>query len=322
MKVTIQAPTVYPIFVPTRMSLHTFNFYLVETDEKLLLIDAGVDTDKCWNIFQKVLKEHHFTMEDIDAIILTHHHEDHIGLVNRIRRMKDIPLYAHEKAIKRLRREPEYMQKRIDLFAEIFAEMGCGEEADREVVRLEKAKVDHASQEILGEILPVHDGDTIFGYEVVETPGHAEDHIMLYHRPSETAFVGDQFIEHSTTNALIDLDESGDRSLSLVIYENSLHELLHIPMSVAYAGHGNVMEAPHDVIRQHLHRIERKSEKVVDLLRTEKSVATLAREMYGDKYEKLFTLVMSDLVGHIDRLESKGKIEKVIRDGIFYYQRK
>lgn len=322
MKVSLQAPTVYPIFVPTRKSLHTYNFYLVETDGKLLLIDAGVDTDKCWNLFHTILKEQDYTIEDIDAIILTHHHEDHIGLVNRIRRIKDIPLYAHEKGFDRLRRDPIFLENRIQLFASIFQEMGCGEEADKEVARLKQAEIDNASQEIVGEIIPLRGGDTIFGFDVIETPGHAIDHIMLYHSPSEVAFVGDQFIEHSTTNALIDIDERGGRTLSLMIYEASLRRLLDIPMSVAYSGHGNIMERPHDVIQFHLRRIERKSEKVLALLSEKKTVSSLAKEMYGEKYEKLFTLVMSDLVGHIDRLEQLDKIEKVIQNGVYYYQRK
>src|SRR5690625_4838506 len=234
LKVTIKAPTVYPIFIPTKMSLHTFNFYLVEADEKLLLIDAGVETDKCWNIFQEVLAAHNYSIEDIDAIILTHHHEDHIGLVNRIRKIKDIPLYAHEKGFNRLQRDPVFLEKRIQLFAETFEEMGCGNEADVEVARLKKARIENESQTIHGDILPLHGGDTIFGFQVIETPGHAIDHIMLYHGPSQTAFVEDQFIEHSSTNALIDLDEGGGRTLSLLIYEASLQHLLTIPMSIAY----------------------------------------------------------------------------------------
>ena len=321
-KVTIKAPTVYPVIVPTKMSLHTFNFYLVETAGKLLLIDAGVESDKCWNIFQDVLAAHDYSVEDIDAIILTHHHEDHIGLVNRIRTIKDIPLYAHEKGFNRLQRDPIFLEKRIELYAETFQEMGCGKEAEIEIFRMKKARIENESQTIHGEILPLRGGDNLFGFQVIETPGHALDHIMLYHEPSQAAFIGDQFIEHSSTNALIDLDGDGSRTLSLLIYEASLRHLLTIPMSIAYAGHGNIMENPHEVITKHLQRIERKSNKVVQLLAEEKTVAKLAREMYGDKYETLFSLVMSDVIGHIDRLEQTGNISKTYRDGVFYYQQK
>ena len=321
-KVTTKAPIVHPIFVPTKMSLHTFNFYLVEIEDKLLLIDAGVDTDKCWQYFQDVLQKNEYTIEYIDAIILTHHHEDHIGLVNRIRAVKDMPLYAHEKGIPRLKREPTFLEKRIALFNEIFIEMGCGKEADREVARLEKARIDNASQTILGDIIPVRGGEKLFGFDIVETPGHAYDHIMLYHEASHTAFVGDQFIAHSSTNALIDVAETGGRTLSLVTYEASLRDLLTYPMQIAYSGHGEVMEHPHDVIESHLQRIERKSNRVLEHLREKNTVATLAREMYGDKYDTLFALVMSDVVGHIDRLEHAGKITKTYDQAIAYYERK
>lgn len=322
MKVTLQTPTIHPIMIPTKMSLHSFNFYLVEIEDKLILIDAGIDTDKCWDIFQQVLKEQQYTLHDLDAIVLTHHHDDHIGLVNRIRALIDIPVYAHEEGIKRLKRDNTYLTARIQLFAHIFQEMGCGKEATTEVERLEKALVDNADQEINGDIIPLHGGDIIFGLDVIETPGHAIDHIMLYHGPSQVAFVGDQFIKHSSTNALIDLDASGKRTMSLLVYEASLRSLLDVPMSVAYSGHGEVMEEPHNIIKGHLERIQRKSEKVVTYLREPKTIASVAKDMYGEKYETLFTLVMSDLVGHIDRLEHMGKVNKEFneRQGIYYYQ--
>lgn len=321
MSVVTKIPIVYPIFVPTKMSLHTFNFYLVETAGKLLLIDAGIDTDKCWNYFQDTLTANQFTIEDIDAIILTHHHEDHIGLVNRIRKIKNIPVYAHEKAIKRLKRDETFLKQRIQLFAEIFNEMGCGSEAEMEVERLNKASVENASQTIQGEIISITGGDTLFGFDIVETPGHATDHIMLYHAPSEVAFIGDQFIAHSTTNALIDMNTKGERTLSLLIYEVSLRELLTYPMSIAYSGHGEIMENPHEVIQFHLRRIDKKSDKVLQYLQAEKTVASLAKEMYGKKYEKLFPLVMSDVVGHIDRLEHAGKITKRMENDVYYYKK-
>lgn len=50
-------------------------------------------------------------------------------------------------------------------------------------------------------------------------------------------------------------------------------------------------------------------------------MAALAKEMYGKKYDTLFTLVMSDLVGHIDRLEKLGKVTKRRKQGVFYYKR-
>src|SRR5699024_6294249 len=145
--------------------------------------DAGVHTDKCWNYFQEVLTTNKLTEEDIDAIILTHNNEDHTGIVNRIRHIKVIPLYAHENAIKRLKRYHTFLTERIQLFAEIFKEMGCGLEAEKEVARLEKSRIKNAWQKVEGEIIPITGGEKMFGFDIIETPGHASDHIMLYHAP-------------------------------------------------------------------------------------------------------------------------------------------
>src|SRR5699024_6966540 len=82
-------------------------------------------------------------------------------------------LYAHEKAVKRLKRDNTFLIERIQLFAEIFKEMGCGQEAEIEVDRLEKSRIKNAWQKIEGEIIPITGGDKLFGFDIIETPGHA-----------------------------------------------------------------------------------------------------------------------------------------------------
>src|SRR5699024_10790883 len=87
------------------------------------------------------------------------------------------------------------------------------------------SRIKNAWQKIEGEIIPITGGDKLFGFDIIETPGHASDHIMLYHAPSQVAFVGDQFIAHSSTNALIEMNTARERTLSLITYEQSLLSL-------------------------------------------------------------------------------------------------
>ena len=43
-------------------------------ENSLTLIDAGLNTDDCWNSLQMTLKDHDYTLTDITGILLTHHH--------------------------------------------------------------------------------------------------------------------------------------------------------------------------------------------------------------------------------------------------------
>src|SRR5699024_9892597 len=102
--IRMSSPQINPIIVPTKSNLRSYNFYLTQSNGKRLLIDAGVDSEKSWSKLTDQLSQNNLEVSNLDAIILTHHHADHIGLVNRIREKSNIPLFAHPKALSRLKR--------------------------------------------------------------------------------------------------------------------------------------------------------------------------------------------------------------------------
>lgn len=321
MKVKVKSPVVYPVIVPTTLgNLQTINFYLVEAEGKLILIDAGVDNDACWDNFCEVLRENDFTLHDLDAIILTHNHSDHIGLVNRIRQICDIPVYAHEDAIIRLKRDRNFLEKRAQFFEKLYGEMGCGSDADELLERLKTSIDRNAHQKINGEIQSLVGGDYICGFNVIEVPGHAPDQITLWHEESGMMFVGDHLIKHSPSNALVELGKDGKRIRSLILYEKSLKKLLDFKVKTAYSGHGELIGEPYKLIHQKLERIKQKGNRIEKLLTEEKTAAEIAKELYGNRYEPLLPLVMSEIIGHLDRLESLGKIVKEIRRNVYYFK--
>ncbi|MEH7245995.1 MBL fold metallo-hydrolase, partial [Neobacillus niacini] len=115
---------VYPIIVPTTNKLKSINFFLVKQGDSLTLIDAGLNNDNCWNALQMTLKKYDYILSDITGILLTHNHIDHIGLVNRIVSTHSIPVYAHPYAKLVLKRDPHYMNMRVDFFKKLYQEMG------------------------------------------------------------------------------------------------------------------------------------------------------------------------------------------------------
>ncbi len=64
------------------LKLSVTNCYLIEIGNKYLLIDTGYEDD--WGLFCKRLKAVGVGLSEISHIILTHHHDDHCGLLNRI----------------------------------------------------------------------------------------------------------------------------------------------------------------------------------------------------------------------------------------------
>lgn len=58
------------------------NCFLVKSRDKYILIDTGYAED--WDLFRKQLDRSGINLTEISHIILTHHHDDHCGLLNKI----------------------------------------------------------------------------------------------------------------------------------------------------------------------------------------------------------------------------------------------
>src|SRR5699024_8371560 len=165
--ITSKASTVYPIIVPIKSNLKSVNFYLVKNNDSITLIDAGYDNDECWEALHQVLADNGLSIYDVERIILTHHHIDHIGLVKRILKLINIPVYAHEKSLRRLKRDPSFLASRVEFYEQLYNEMGCVETSTPYIERIKKMAVDPDGLIIQGEItlLP----DEIAGFNVLET---------------------------------------------------------------------------------------------------------------------------------------------------------
>lgn len=310
---------VFPIIVPVKSSLQSINFYLLKADRSLTLIDAGLNNDDCWNALNETLHKNGFGINDITHIILTHHHVDHVGLVNKIVSANPVPVYAHPLSFLRLRRDPEFIQMRIEFFDRFYKEMGCGEAGRRQVEHLKKAAETNQSQKIECELRELTQGP-FENLQVIEIPGHAQDQIALYDPEQKLLFPGDLLINHSSSNALVEPDENGNRIHSLSAHLNSMKNCLTLPVDIVFPGHGIIIENPSELIEKRMAGVERKAQKFLSLIKAGFTTASeVAQAYYKDTYEQQFSLVMSEVIGHLDYLEERGRVGKIYVDGIFHY---
>ena len=172
--VTLENKKIVPIIVPNKEGLRSVNFYLVLNGNSVHLIDAGMNDEDCWNALLGALKSHRLEISDITAIILTHHHSDHVGLVNRITSLKQIPVYASPLSIPRLKRDSKFLEMRIDFFTKLYREMGCGTMGEKHISYLERSFKKNRHRALEAEIHEIT-GRQLFQYEVIEVPGHSPD---------------------------------------------------------------------------------------------------------------------------------------------------
>jgi glyoxylase-like metal-dependent hydrolase (beta-lactamase superfamily II) len=111
------------------------------------------------------------------ALLLTHIHFDHAGAAGAlVRRWPDLPVYVHERGAPHMASPERLVASAARLYG--------GEEGLRET---------------WGEVVPVPEenlhvlsgGETVLGFKVAYTPGHASHHVCYLHEETGWAFVGD-----------------------------------------------------------------------------------------------------------------------------------
>ena len=80
------------------------NSLFVESDHSKILIDAGESAKKITEALSLI----NIDIKDIDAILVTHEHSDHVKGLGTLSKKYDIPVYAHSKTWNAM---PEQLEK-------------------------------------------------------------------------------------------------------------------------------------------------------------------------------------------------------------------
>jgi glyoxylase-like metal-dependent hydrolase (beta-lactamase superfamily II) len=76
---------IHRLAIPTPFLVGRVNCYLIE-DEPLTLIDTGPNSGKSLDELEQALHSHGHAIEDLELIVVTHQHMDHIGLLEILAR--------------------------------------------------------------------------------------------------------------------------------------------------------------------------------------------------------------------------------------------
>ncbi len=96
-----------------RIGEHFVNWYLVEEGGRITIVDAGLPAS--WQSLLEALSKIGRSPGDVEALVLTHAHFDHIGFAERARVELGIPVWVHENDAPLTRRPWLYMSERSPL---------------------------------------------------------------------------------------------------------------------------------------------------------------------------------------------------------------
>lgn len=313
----IGSKAVYPIIYPTDYNgLRSINCYVYQNGDDYTLIDGGIKNEEFEQFFFQQLKSYNIAKTQITRIILTHFHNDHIGVVNQITKDYPIPVYASEIAIPRLKCEDEYLQQKLAFYYELYEQYGVKDFSRERMAKMENTLHNKESVMLYPPIMKLEDGQEIGGLLVVAAPGHSPDSICLFDEETGWLFAGDFLLATGMTNALIDHDHSGNITNPISQYIDSIEKMKDYPVRTVFAGHKEIFQNLNQVMEKSLSKIEYKLQKVVSKISEGHHTAKqLGEAIYGARFEKYFTFTISEIIGLALLAEQRGLIMREWQEG-------
>ena len=152
---------------------------------------------------------------------------------------------------------------------------------------------------------PLADGDRVeigdVTATVVHTPGHAPDHVCIWHAETGTLFGGDLAIE-GTTVWIPSLPAGG-----LAAYLSSLERVIALNPSWILPAHGPIIMKPVALLRVYLaHRRERELQIVDALRHGDASASAIVARVYPELEKGLVPRAEETVLAHLEKLERDG----------------
>lgn len=176
--------------------------YLFELESGVVLVDAGWNTEDAWQALNEGLAQAGGSVEDVQAVVVTHIHPDHYGLAGRVREASGawVGLHPADAALLRGRYvETDDLVERMQGLLEL-----SGVPEDK------RPNLAHASMEVRS-LVSMAEPDKLLeddqkldlpGWDLrtIWTPGHSPGHICLFSDRHQLLLSGDHVLPRITPN--------------------------------------------------------------------------------------------------------------------------
>lgn len=317
----------YAITMPTPFPVGDVFAYLAlgKGSAPLTLIDCGVRTDEARAALQAGLAACGVAFRDIERLIITHHHTDHLGFAAEIAAESDAEICAHQLCRPWLE-QPEPTRRAFDAYLRpIFRQGGVPEEVIAGIERISAYLGSFVQPARVTRTLAEGDQVELLGkvWQVYHTKGHAGDLLCLYEPESRVLLSSDHLLRDISSNPLLEPPEAPDqpRPQRLLDYLAELQRIAQLDIQVAYPGHGapvtNVPQLVEGRLAMHAERAERLRALCAEQPRT---LYELVQLLFPHLRQPEMFLALSEVLGHLDLLVRDGKAFAEWRNGVAYWQ--
>ncbi|HWG90638.1 MAG TPA: MBL fold metallo-hydrolase, partial [Candidatus Thermoplasmatota archaeon] len=265
-------PGIYVEPLPTRTlpPATTTNCYFVVGQKDVVIIDPAAETQEGIAVLDYHLAGLAKEGKKVTAILLTHHHSDHVGAVRWLKDRTGAPVMAHSETAERL---PKGL---VDDWME-----------DGDTVKL-------------GKYGPTGAAWTL---KAIHTPGHAPGHLAFLDSRWNAVIGGD--LVSAVSTILIDPDDDGDMGA----YLDSLERILELDPPILLPSHGAAITDPVGKLEEYReHRLMREGKVLHAVQSGHRTVDAMLPVAYDDTDPSLYGLALQSLRAHLAKLEDEGRV--------------
>jgi glyoxylase-like metal-dependent hydrolase (beta-lactamase superfamily II) len=319
---------IHALRIPTPFAVGRVNAYLIE-DEPLTLVDSGPNSGRALDELHHQLAQHGRSIDDIELIVLTHQHMDHLGLVDIIASHSGGEVAAIDKLVGYVEDFSGAATRDDEFATAVMLRHGISEDVVQALRQVSsafrawgsKAKVTRPLRD--GEVLKLRDREL----RVYHRPGHSPSDTIFWDEQRRILIAADHLIKHISSNPLISRPlEDGevsakDRPQALVTYLASLRKTRELPAELVLSGHGDPITDHVSLIDERFELHRRRAEKIYGLIAEEQRTGyELAQALFGDIAVTQAYLTLSEVLGHVDLLLNEGRVTEVERDGVAHFE--
>lgn len=321
----IESEGIAMLEIPTPFAVGPVNCYLLE-DDPLTIFDPGPNSGEAIEALVVGLRARGHELSDVERIVVTHQHIDHLGLVQVVQHASGAEVVCLDKCRPWMENFHEESSATDRWASQMLVQHGVGEEVAVALRAVAKAfrgwgsesKVDRVLTE--GETLEFRDRRL----QVFHRPGHSSSDTVFWNEQTGTLIAADHLIKHISSNPLLERPEvEGDpRPQELVLYRESMLKTREMPATLTLSGHGEPIVDHAALIDDRFAATDKRLAKLFDLLKDggPQTAHELARGTWGNIAVTQAFLTLSEILGNLDILENDGRVAQDVEDGVIRYR--
>jgi glyoxylase-like metal-dependent hydrolase (beta-lactamase superfamily II) len=310
-----------PVAIPLPLArVGSVNAWLLPGDP-VTLIDTGPREDGALAALEAGLRREGLRLEDVELLLATHHHLDHVGLTATIQRRSGASVAVLDRMADYGSRYSAQVEEDRRFAHALMAHHGVPEQVVAEGEEL--WEYIRATTEDFRADVRLADGDRVRAggrdLRVVARPGHSTTDTLFVDDRDGIAFAGDHLLATISSNTEICSPGRAQdgRARSRLRYLESLARTQAMPLATLFTGHGAPVTEHEQLVDARLREHRRRCERIVALLRDGPRTAfEIARGLWPER--TVLTqplLVVWEVVGNLELLLAAGTVTESVGDG-------